>query len=117
MLLDLHIVSVAAGYNMYNHTFFYYYRFPGAAKHKFLFVYLLKRIGDQYKIRKEAVQFIMDLVSLNAGMLMSCKFEEDREVQTGFQEHVGSYFQENCNGELILNNFSNLKKKVIYKYI
>ena len=58
----------------------------------------------------------MDLVSLNAGMLMSCKTEEDRRVQTGFQEHVGSYFQENCNGELILNNFSNLKKKVIYKY-
>ena len=59
----------------------------------------------------------MDLVSLNAHMLMSCGTEEDKEVQTGFQEYVGSYFQDNCNGELILNNFSNLKKKVIYKYI
>ena len=58
----------------------------------------------------------MDLVSLNAGMLMSCETEEDKKVQTGFQEHVGIYFQENCNGELILNSFSNLKEKVIYKY-
>ena len=89
------------------------YRFSGAAKHEFLFLHLLKRIGEKYLARKEAVPFILDLVSVNASSLMSIETdsEDDKKVQTTFQEYLRDYCL-HCTGESVLQYFPKIKEKV-----